>query len=84
VENIVEQKYRIQYKMVLPENEPMNYWLNFGNDVDGYPKFSDARSYIDDFGQRYADSFDCPLIFRIFVIETREIGTITLGEEKTQ
>ena len=76
---ILDQKYRIQYKMVLPENEPMNYWLNFGNDTDGYPTEDDAMDYINDFGQRYADSFDCPLIFDIFVIETREVSTITIG-----
>ena len=76
---ILDRKYRIQYKMVLPENEPMNYWLNFGNDIDGYPTEEDAMDYINDFGHRYAKSFDCPLIFDIFVIETREVNTITVG-----
>ena len=72
--------YRIQYKMILDEHEPFNHWLNFGNDVDGYPDQQSAIDYITDFGYRYAQSFDCPVVFRIFVIETRDVNEIIIGD----
>ena len=81
---VVDQIYRIQYKMILPEHESFNYWLNFGNDEHGYPTEGDARDYIDGFGRRCAASFGCPLIFRIFVIETRDIDTITIGDDSNE
>ena len=78
---VLEQRYKIQYKMILDENESMNYWLSFGND-SGYPTEEDAMNHIIGFGYRYTCSFDCPLVFNIFVIETREVNTITLGAQQ--
>ncbi len=77
---VTDQIYRIQYRMILDENEPFNYWLNFGNDTDGYPDYQSAMDYIVSFGYRWAISFDCPLVFRIFVIETRDVDTIIIGD----